>query len=74
MRTNEGVSAWSGAINALDAQPTLLPFKWNDYLALACDDHCRDTSRSGHIGSNGSKPWDRMLTYGAFGGKVAENI
>jgi len=51
--------------------------KWNDYLALACEDHCKDTGpsgRTGHSGSDGSTPWKRMNRYGKWGGRVGENI
>lgn len=29
---------------------------------------------TGHTGTNGSQPWDRMNRYGKWGGEVAENI
>jgi uncharacterized protein YkwD len=75
--TNGGIGEWQEADRELGRQGTLAPLKWNDYLALACEDHCNDTGpkgKTGHTGSNGSQPWDRMNRYGKWGGTVGENI
>jgi len=29
---------------------------------------------TGHSGTDGSKPWDRLKRYGEWGGQVGENI
>jgi hypothetical protein len=75
--SNAGIGEWYEADRELGRQKTFEPLKWNDYLALACEDHCKDTGasgRTGHSGSDGSKPWDRMNRYGKYGGSVGENI
>jgi len=51
--------------------------QWNDYLSLAAEDHCKQMGPgglTGHDGTDGSKPWDRMERYGDWGGTVGENI
>lgn len=51
--------------------------QWSDYLAAACQDHCKDIGPkgiTGHTGSDGSQPWDRMNRFGRWGGRVAENL
>ena len=51
--------------------------KWSTVLAKAAREHCKDLGRSGktgHIGSNGSTPQQRIENYGEWTGKVGENI
>merc|ERR1712137_136432 len=77
LRTNEGIGAWYEAINELKNQDNFPPLEWNDYLALAAQDHCNDQGPSGttgHTGSDGSQPWDRINRYGRWGGTVSENL
>jgi uncharacterized protein YkwD len=59
------------------AQQTLSPLIWSDELALAAQDHCRDTGSqgtTGHEGTDGSQSWDRIERYGQWAGSVAENV
>jgi len=77
LKTNEGIGAWYEAINELKNQDSFPPLEWNDYLALAAQDHCNDQGPSGttgHTGSDGSQPWDRINKYGRWGGTVSENL
>lgn len=80
LRTNEGIGAWKEAVIELRKQtrkPKLRALKWNDYLALAAQDHCRDQGPrgiTGHGGTDGSSPFSRIKRYGEWGGSAAENI
>jgi len=61
----------------LKQQKTFEPLVWNDYLALAAEDHCNDQGPkgvTGHGGTDGSSPFDRMNRYGSWGGSAAENL
>jgi len=67
MMSNEGVGAWTEAVSVLNQQPSLSAFQWNDYLALAAEDHCNDTGGrglTGHTGTDGSRPSQRANRYG----------
>jgi len=53
------------------------PLAWDDGLALAAQDHCRDTGSRGlisHEGVEGSTVRDRIARYGDVEGAVAENL
>ena len=63
------------AIELLDKR--LAPLEWNDGLALAARDHCKDIGPKGligHFGSKGTSPYDRILRYGQAGWWRAENM
>merc|ERR1712139_338463 len=65
------------AIAELKNQDKVPSLEWNDYLALAAEDHCNDQGprgTTGHNGSDGSRPWDRINKYGRWGGTVSENL
>jgi uncharacterized protein YkwD len=75
--TNEGIAALNDAITFLREQKPLPPFELRKGLTLAARDHLRDlimTGKSGHYGSDGSKPEDRASRYGAWRDSVGENI
>ena len=75
--TKDGIKGWNEAIAKLGSQATLPEMEWNDYLALAAEDHCLQMGRqglTGHKGIDGTNPWDRMERYGDWGGSTAENI
>ena len=77
LQTNAGVGEWHEARNMLGIQKSFPKLIWNDYLALAAEDHCNQMGPlglTGHDGTDGSKAWDRMKRYGNWGGAVGENI
>ena len=75
--TEEGVTAVNEAINfirSLSRVPRLSPSKG---MSLATKDHVKDQESSGstgHRGSDGSQPWDRVNRYGTWEKSIAENI
>lgn len=74
--TREGVAAVDEAIQALREQAPLGPLEPSLGLTLAARDHVQDQSasgRTGHDGSDGSQPTDRMNRYGG-GSRTGENI
>ena len=66
------------AIKAIESiHGSLEPLEWNDGLALAARDHCKDIGPKGligHFGSKGTSPYDRILRYGQAGWWRAENM
>ena len=77
LRTAEGPEAVREAIAFLKAQSPLEPLTWSDGLWRAARDHARDQGRTGgtgHGGSDGSTPWDRMARHGQLINTGAENI
>lgn len=77
LMTNEGIGAWAEAKNSFARQEYFESMTWSDEIAQASRDHCLDTGPSGvtgHTGTKGSQPWDRMNRYGKWGGTVGENI
>ena len=55
----------------------LPPLKWSDPLAKSARDHAVDSSKNsliGHIGSDGSKVYDRISRYIKNAGEMSENI
>jgi len=77
LNTNEGIGAWREAARVLAGQGSFAPLEWNDYLALAAEDHCDDQGprgATGHYGSDRSSPFDRISRYGTWGGSAAENL
>jgi len=77
LRTNEGVGAWTEAVQVLEKQGKFAPFKWNDYLSLAAQDHCNDQGPKGAVGhdsSDGREFTDRINKYGKWGGRAGENL
>jgi len=45
-------------------------------MYLAAKDHAADQAKTGeigHVGSDGSAPWDRINRYGSYKGGAAEN-
>jgi len=77
LRTNEGIGAWTEAVEKLEEQGTFKPFKWNDYLSLAAQDHCNEQGPRGAVGHDsldGRKFTDRISKYGKWGGRAGENL
>lgn len=76
IRTKEGLAAVDEAIEALRDQPPLEPVEASLALTLAARDHVRDQGPrgvTGHDGSDGSRPVERVNRYGV-GSFVGENI
>lgn len=78
VQTQEGVGAVNEAVAFLKACKPLPPLQQVSagMCAAACD-HVADLGRSGgtgHDGSDGSTPFDRLLRHGRWSGNAAENI
>ncbi len=75
--TNEGAKAADEAIRFLRKQKPLAALTASRGMSLAARDHVRDQGprgKTGHDGSDGSQPWDRVSRYGTWDIKTAENI
>ena len=77
--TNEGPDAVTEAIEVIErGHGAQLPaLTWSDGLALAAQDHVKDTGKrgmTGHEGSDGSLFFQRMARYGTAEGHQGENI
>ena len=77
IRTNEGVSALDECIRVLTRSPAREPLDPTPGLARAARDHAQDTGPrgiTGHEGTDGSRPWERVARYENWGGYVGENV
>ncbi|HTL97384.1 MAG TPA: CAP domain-containing protein [Holophagaceae bacterium] len=77
LRTEEGVQAVKEAIAFLDRQRPLAPLAWSERLARSAEDLAKDQSVHGglgHVGSDGSRPMDRVERYGEVSGSVGEVV
>jgi uncharacterized protein YkwD len=77
METVEGADAVREAIRALRAQTPLRALARSDGLTHAARDLVVDqgpTTRTGHEGTDGSRPPDRVARYGTWGVALSENI
>ena len=78
--TTEGKKAVEECIDVLrKMKKSLPPFdeKLNQNMCRACLDHVNDTGPkglTGHTGSDGSTPFDRLKRYGSYRGTAGENI
>jgi len=75
--TNEGVRAVDEAINFLKLTKPLQPFTLSKGMSLAAKDRVKDRGLKGgfgHVGSDGSLPWDRISRYGFWKNLAAESI
>lgn len=76
-RTHEGVRALDEAVAYLKSARPLPPLKIADGMSQAARDHVNDQSRSGktgHIGGDESRPYERLERYGNWEGLSGENI
>ena len=76
-RTKEGVAAVDEALAFLAGAPRCAALGWSPLLALAAAHHCADQARSGatgHIGSDGSRPSDRLRRLGTAMAQTGESI
>lgn len=65
------------AITFLDCKMPRPPFGASPGMSRAAADHVRDQARTGetgHAGSDGSQPWERIARFGEWKARVAENI
>ena len=75
--TAEGVAAVDEAIDYLRGADPLPALISSEGMSRAAEDHVRDQGpkgATGHDGSDGSKPWDRVGRYGTWGVVVGENL
>ena len=75
--TNEGPAAVQELIDFLYTQQPVEPLEWQHDLMYACEDHVDDTGPlgiTGHSGTDGSSPFDRMERYVQLEGTSGENI
>jgi uncharacterized protein YkwD len=76
--TKEGAAVWKEAIKYLQVNvSTMYPMVWEPKLVNSARDHVLDLAAhnmTGHIGSNGSNPADRIGRYGNINSSAAENI
>ena len=75
--TNEGVSAVNEAIQFMERQRPLSPLIGQRGMSRGAQDHVRDQGPkggTGHTGSDGSTPWDRIERYGSWQHRTGENI
>ena len=74
----EGAPAVYEAINFLQQNRTALkPLQWNDGLAVAAYDHCKDAATKGSDGNfwlDITTPEERLKRYGTVRGFTAENL
>ncbi len=77
IRTKEGPSAAREAIRFLKRQKPVGALIPSRGMSLAARDHVRDTGpkgKTGHYGTDGSNPFDRMRRYGKILVTAGENI
>ena len=76
MRTREGKAAVKEAIAALLKTAALSPLAASAGMSLGARDHARDQSSggTGHSGSDGSSPYNRINRYGKWQKTAGENI
>lgn len=76
-RTREGVAAVEEAVAVMNEKEALLPLTPAQGLSAAAQDHAADQARSGatgHQGSDGSSPAQRVARYPGGARGVGENI
>jgi uncharacterized protein YkwD len=76
IRTHEGVHALDDAIHFLRRAKPQPPLALSPGLCLAAADHCREQAggATGHYGSHGGDPGNRISRYGVVNEAWAENI
>ncbi len=77
LMTVEGTAAVDEAIRELKARKPMQGFRISRGMSLAAQDHVRDTGpkgSTGHSGSDGSRPFDRMNRHGRWLRSAGENI
>ncbi len=77
LRTEEGVRAVDEAIRFLRRAQPIGPVTPSRGMSRGARDHVRDSGppgRTGHVGTDGSHPWDRVNRYGSWLVTMGENI
>ena len=77
IQTEEGLRAVDEAIHYLRSLKPLPPLRLSSGLSAAARDHVLDQGKAGslgHIGRDGSQPFERIERYGKVIGQVGENI
>jgi len=77
LETNEGVAALDDAIAFIRSLKPVAPLEVRQGMMSGAKLHLDDMNKSGrfgHIGSNGSKPEDRLNLFGTWQESVGENI
>jgi len=75
--TQEGTRAVDEAIRFLESTVSVSALQASRGMSLGARDLVRDqgpTGNTGHVGSDGSQPWDRVARYGDWQGETAENV
>ena len=76
--TTEGTKAVQECVNFLKSTTPVPPLeRVSPGMSAAAAAHAADLnvhSKTGHTGSDGSSPFDRLERYGAWSGTAAENI
>ncbi len=75
--TQEGVAAVDEAIQFLESTAPVPAVRASQGMSLGARDLARDQGprgSTGHVGSDGSQPWDRVARYGDWEGEIAENV
>ncbi len=77
LRTEAGVRAVDEAIRFLRRAQPIGPVTPSRGMSNGARDHVRDSGprgRTGHVGTDGSHPWDRVNRYGSWLVTMGENI
>lgn len=77
LMTVEGTAAVDEAIRELKQRKPMREFRISRGMSLAAKDHVKDTGpkgSTGHSGTDGSKPFDRMNRHGKWLRSAGENI
>jgi len=77
LSTNEGARAIQELIDFLKTVEPLPALEWDDNIMKAAKDHIQDMGPSGatgHTGTDGSSPFERMERYTKLEGSSGENI
>jgi uncharacterized protein YkwD len=75
--TQEGSAAVDEAIRFLESTAPLAFVHASRGMSLGARDLVADQGPSGstgHVGTDGSQPWDRVARYGDWEGEIAENV
>ena len=75
--TQEGSAAVDEAIRFLESTAPLAVLHGSRGMSLGARDLVADQGpkgSTGHVGTDGSQPWDRVARYGDWEGEIAENV